>query len=134
MWVSEGLAMFFETPDFSSTTWWRGIGNVNRVNLERWRRYVPNRPEDSLATLLCNDSRFRSSETAEEAYAESWALTYFLLRTQREEFVEYLKRLSEGKPMIESTARERIALFEQVFEGTLEEIDQAFVAYMARVR
>lgn len=134
MWVSEGLAMFFESPDFKSMSRWRGVGRVNHVNLDRWRKYISTRPQDSLATLLSDDSRFRDANTAGEAYAESWSLTYFLLKTKRKQYVDYLKRLSQGKPMAELTARERIEMFESAFETKLDKIDKSFVTYMRRVR
>ena len=134
MWVSEGLAMYFESPDFKSASKWRAIGKVNQVNLERWRNYLPTRPRNSLATLLADDQRFRNGESATSAYAESWALTFFLLRTKRKEFVKYMRSLSEGKPMAEMTARERIEMFETAFDEPLESIDRTFVLYMNRVR
>ncbi|WP_047813020.1 DUF1570 domain-containing protein [Rhodopirellula islandica] len=134
MWVSEGMAMFFESPDFSNPRGWRGIGRVNVVNLGRFRRYLPLRPEDSLVTLLSDDSRFRSASTAEDAYGESWALTYFLLKTQRKEFVAYLQKLSESKPLDERTPRERIEDFESSMGMALDELDRKFLTYMRRVR
>ncbi len=134
MWVSEGLATFFEAPDFNNPRGWRSIGRVNQVNLERWRKYARSRPAESLTTLLADDTRFRSAATATDAYAECWSLTYFLLKTRRKEYVEYLRLLSEGKPLVEKTRRERIQMFEQAFAGTLQEIDKAFVTYMNRVR
>ncbi|MEP0062862.1 MAG: DUF1570 domain-containing protein [Rhodopirellula bahusiensis] len=134
MWVSEGLAMFFESPDFSNPRGWRGIGRVNAVNVGRFRRYLSSRPADSLATLLSDDSRFRSVSTAEDAYGESWALTYFLLKTQRKEFVSYLQKLSESKPLDERTPRERIEDFESSMDMNLEQLDRKFVTYMRRVR
>ena len=134
MWVSEGLATFFEAPDFNNPRGWRSIGRVNQVNLERWRRYLPKRPAESLATLLADDARFRNGATATNAYAECWAMTYFLLKTRRKEYVDYLRLLSEGKPLVEKSQRERIQMFEQAFETTLVEIDKDFVAYMQRVR
>ena len=134
MWVSEGLATFFEAPDFDTRRGWRSIGRVNRVNLHRWRKYVRHRPEDSLKTLLADDSRFRSSATAESAYAEAWALTYFLLRTRREAYVAYLRDLSDGAPLAEKTPRERIEMFEDAFDTSLAEIDRQLVLYMRRVR
>ncbi len=134
MWVSEGLAMFFESPDFKSASRWRGIGRVNQINLHRWRNYFPRRPSDSLQSLIAADDRFQSSDTASDAYGESWALTYFLLRARREEYVEYLKKLSEGKLAAELTRRERVEMFEEVFGQTLDEIDREFVLYMRRVR
>ncbi len=134
MWVSEGLAMFFESPDRRNPGKWRSIGRVNQVNLSRWHRYIRNRPEESLATLLADDMRFRSSATATAAYAEGWALTYFLIKTRRKEYVEYLRALSEGRPLAERTQRERIEMFETAFDSTLTELDKAFVTYMRRIR
>ncbi len=134
MWVSEGLATYFETPDRRNPKKWRGIGRVNQVNLARWRKYEPMRPAESLATLLSDDMRYRISTTAEAAYAEGWALTYFLINTRRKEYVDFLQKLSEGKPASERTDRERIEMFETAFHGSLSEIDEALVAYMRRVR
>lgn len=134
MWVSEGLAMYFESPDRRNPRKWRGIGRVNHVNLARWKKYVPNRPQESLATLLSDDMRYRNTATAEAAYAEGWALTYFLIKTKRKEYVAYVKKLSEGKPASERSKQERIETFQQVFGCTLAELDKSFVAYMRRVR
>ena len=134
MWVSEGLAMFFEAPDFKAASRWRGVGRVNQVNLNRWRRYLPVRPADSLVTLLSADDRFRSPDTATDAYAESWALTYFLLKTRRTKYVEYLRKISSGKPMAELTGLDRIRMFEKIIGEPVAEIDKALVTYMKRVR
>lgn len=134
MWLSEGLAMFFESPDLSNPRGWRGVGRVNQVNLIRWRRYLPSRPEDSLLTLLADDSRFRSSATAEAAYGESWALTYFLIRTMKREYIDYLERLGESKPLREYSGRERIEIIESAMGMSIAELDAKFVAYMRRVR
>ena len=134
MWLSEGLAMFFESPDMSSPRGWRGIGRVNQVNLARWRRYLRRRPAESLATLLTDDMRVRNAATAEDAYGESWALTYFLIKTRRKEYTAYLKELSQGTPTVEKSPRERIDMFEKAFGTTLVKLDKAFVAYMRRQR
>lgn len=134
MWVSEGLATFFESPDLRNPGRWRSIGRVNQVNLMRWRQYVRNRPEESLTTLLADDTRYRNPASASEAYAEGWALTYFLIKTRRSEYVDYLKALSEGRPLAERTQRERIDMFEKAMDATLVEIDKDFVDYMRRVR
>ncbi len=134
MWVSEGLAMYFEAPDFTNPRGWRSIGLPNRVNLARWKRYLPKRPEESLATLIADDSRLRSSNSAENAYAEAWALTYFLIKTRRKQYVAYLRRLSEGRPLATRSKRERVEMFEEAFETDLVTLDRAFVAYIQRLR
>ncbi|HBO44845.1 MAG TPA: hypothetical protein DD670_13120, partial [Planctomycetaceae bacterium] len=82
LWLAEGLAIRFETPDLSSAKGWRGIGQVNPSRLERFNEYLARRPADSLATLIAKDDRFRNPATALNAYAEAWALTYFLIRNR----------------------------------------------------
>ncbi len=134
MWVSEGLAMFFESPDRRNPHRWQRVGRVNQVQLARWRKYVQRRPRDSLSTLLANDSRFRDRKTTSDAYAEGWALTYFLIKTRRKQYVAYLRKLSEGKPLVERTERERIDMFEEAFETKIDKLDKALLAYMRTVR
>jgi hypothetical protein len=107
---------------------------VNQVNLARWWQYVPNRPQESLCSLLADDTRFRNASTATSAYAEGWALTYFLIKTRRKEYVQYLRMLSEGRPLAENTRRQRIKMFETAFDTTLEELDKALLDFMRRVR
>ncbi len=64
-WVSEGIAVYFETPDLKSSRGWRNIGSVNRVNLFQFRKSLRTRPADSLVTLLSDDSRFRDAKLAQ---------------------------------------------------------------------
>ncbi len=134
MWVSEGLAVFFEAPDFTSPRGWRSIGRINRVNFQRFARYLRSRPADSLTTLLSDDSRFRRGATATDAYAEAWALNYFLLKTREEEYVDYLQRLSEGERLGTASPRERIAVFEEAIGMSLEELERRFLPFMMRLR
>lgn len=134
MWVSEGMATFFEAPDFSNPRGWRAIGRTNVVNLARWHKYIRHRPQESLMTLIADDSRFRGGGPTETAYAESWALTYFLLKTRRKAYIKYLRKLSEGKPLIQRSRQERLKMFEETFDTTLEKFDRQLVNYMMRVR
>ena len=134
MWVSEGLATFFESPDRRNSRVWRSIGRVNEVNLRRWYQYFPKRPAESLATLLADDMRFRNASEASSAYAEGWALTYFLIKTRKKMYVQYLRLLSEGKYLAEKTKRQRIEEFEECFDMTLEETNRAFLKYIRTVR
>ncbi len=134
MWVSEGLATFFESPDRRNPNKWQRVGRVNQVQLARFRSFLKQRPAESLTTLLANDDRFRDARTSGGAYAEGWALTYFLIKTRREAYVDYLKRLSEGRPLAEQTERERIEMFEEAFGGSVAEIDKAMLMYIRRVR
>jgi hypothetical protein len=134
MWVSEGLATFFESPDRRKPGRWRGVGRVNRTNLARWQRYQRNRPTDSLGRLLSDDNRYRNTATAADAYGEGWALTYFLMKARRKQYVQYLRQLSEGKPLAVQSPRSRIEMFESALGADLDTIDRQFVKFMRRVR
>jgi hypothetical protein len=134
LWLSEGLAMFFESPDPNSSNGWGGTGKVNRHNLNVFAKYLPNRPEDSLEQLLLHDNRLRSGETLTHAYAESWALTYFLLKSKPKQFVSYLKQLKLKSPGNQSTSKERIELFQACFGEDLVKIDRDFKLFIRKVR
>ena len=82
LWLSEGLAMFFETPDFRSDKGWRKVGSVHPVRLRHFRKALDSRPPDRLERLLRGDAAFRDPETAGTAYAEAWSLSYYLLRNE----------------------------------------------------
>ncbi|MHC4406876.1 MAG: DUF1570 domain-containing protein, partial [Planctomycetota bacterium] len=66
-WFSEGIAVYFETPDLTSFKGWRNIGAVNGPRLAQFRSYVLRRPHDSLATLISDDLRFRDTKRTDDA-------------------------------------------------------------------
>lgn len=131
-WVSEGLAVYFEVPDLRSNRGWRGIGNINRVRLVAMKQYMRNRPHDSLATLLGSDRRFRDPNGTLDAYAEAWALNYFLFKQHKKEYLEYVRSLQEKQPLRELTEQERIQEFETHF-GNLDDLDREFLRFIARL-
>lgn len=134
LWVSEGLAIYFETPDLSSSRGWKTIGAVNGVRNAEFRRYLPGRPFDSLRTLTSADERFRKEATAAQAYAEAWALTYFLIRKRPKEYQAFLQQLAAKKPLLYDTPDERWDAVLQVF-GDPAKLDEEFRKYMLlRVR
>lgn len=130
-WVSEGLATYFETPD-SSARGWRNIGGINMVNLERFVLYSRQRPADSLATLIRDDNRFRNPATAPAAYAEAWALNYFLLRARRKEYLKYLEALSKSPLMQSPDPRARVQAFQDAMGVDLATLDRQFIKYLTR--
>lgn len=134
MWVSEGLAVFFEAPDFSTPGGWRSIGRINTVNLQRFKKFLPARPADSLTTLIGDDQRFRDPQSATAAYSEAWALNYFLLKTRRKQYVDYLQQLSRGKPLESCGPRERVQMFEAAMGTDLATIESQFLPFITRLR
>ena len=134
MWFSEGIALYFETPDLGSSKGWRTVGAVNQPRLSQFRQYLNGRPDDALATLVRDDERFRDTKKSPDAYAEAWALTYFLVRKRSEQYVAYLKMLSEKTPLLYDDQEARLKQFRRVF-GDLRALDAEFLRYMLeRVR
>jgi hypothetical protein len=132
-WVSEGIAIYFETPNLESTKGWRSIGSVNRVNLVNFRQYLTRRKPGSLELLLSDDKRFQDASTAGDAYAEAWALNYYFLQTKSEAYVKYLAALADQKPLIDVEPAERLKQFKQFFGDELSSVENEFLKYMRSV-
>lgn len=135
MWVTEGMAMFFETPDLTSRAGWRTVGAVNDLRQRQFLEFsAKRRPSDSLASLVRSDERFTNSEQSGDAYAEAWALTYFLAKVRRDEYVAYLEML-RGKPrLVWNTPEERLTQFRNAFGGDLHQLDADFVRYLRKLK
>lgn len=129
-WLSEGLAMYFESPDFGSSSGW-SIGKMNYYNLRGFAGYMRTRKPGSIVSLIADDARLLDGKTAQFAYNESWALTYFLMKTKKREFAAYMKELATLRPLDESTPRERIDMFKNFFGDDLAKLDAKFIQYMA---
>ena len=133
-WFSEGIATFFETPDLSSSRGWRSIGQINQLRLRHFRDFARHRPANSLATLLETDDRFHDTATSTDAYAEAWALTYFLIQQRPKEYVRYLQTLSEKAPQYWDTPEGRREDFTEVFGQDLDQLNQEMLRFMSRLR
>jgi hypothetical protein len=133
LWLCEGMAVYFEAPDLSSTRGWRGIGKVNYARLERFRHNLPNWRDDSLESLLATDHRFRNPRTAVDAYADAWALNYYLIKYESDAYADYLKTLSEKRPLLPDDPSTRLAEFRRHF-GNLDRLQHEFLKQMSRVK
>ena len=133
-WFSEGIAMYFETPDLNSSRGWRSIGQVNSLRLSQFRDYQRRRPSDSLQKLVTDDNRLRDTATAIDAYAEAWAVTYFLLQQKPNDYVKYLRTLSQKAPQFWDTPETRWSEFRDAFGPDLRRLEDEFQRYMSKVR
>jgi len=133
LWFAEGLAMFFEPLDLKSRTGWQGIGKPNPFRTGRFREYITKRrSERSLDTLILNDDRFLEPDSTGDAYAEAWALTWFLLREHREGFVNYVRRIAAKRILVAVTPQDRLQDFRESFGKTPNELEREFLRYVIR--
>jgi Protein of unknown function (DUF1570) len=130
LWLTEGMAMSFETPDLDGGHAWRTIGQINRPRYNRFQSYLRHRPRNSLSTLVSQTERFTDSRKAADAYAEAWALTYFLNEKHSDEYVAYLKRLATKQPLIWDEPEGRLADFKAAFGDKLPALDADFLRFM----
>ncbi len=136
LWVNEGLAMFFETPDLNNPKGWRTVGQINPLRLANFRETLPQRASGgtSLKTLLTEDLEFRDPATGLGRYAEAWALNYFLLNKYGKEYVSYLEKLRTKQPLVVDSPEIRLEEFETALGVSLAELDQEFLDYMRKLK
>ena len=134
LWLSEGMAMFFETPDLTSKTGWKTVGALNDLRLRQFRQFAAQRRgADSLTTLLQSDARFTDAERAGDAYAEAWALSYFLIKTKKDAYVDYLNRIAAKPRLTWDKPESRLADFKAAFGDDLPQLDAEFLRYCKRL-
>ena len=133
IWFSEGMAVYFETPDLSTVKGWRTIGEINRLRLSRYREHLPQKPRDSLSTLAINNERFLRPRDSLDAYAEAWALTHYLLKAKPQAYVAYLQKLSAKPPFVWDEPEERLKEFRDVF-GDPKELDAELNKYIGQLK
>ncbi len=133
LWLCEGMAVYFEAPDLSSTRGWRGIGKVNYPRLETFRENLPNWREGSLEKLLADDQLFRNPKTAVDAYAAAWALNYYLIKYQPDQYAAYLQTLAKKQPLRQDTPQTRMDDFRRAF-GDPGDLERDFLKQLSRVK
>jgi hypothetical protein len=131
LWVSEGVATYFETPDLASQRGWKGIGNVNKPRLER---YLARPGVGSLERMIVDDDMFRDAEGALDAYARAWALTYYLMQTRKEAFVGYMKTIARKEPLAEDSPEQRLRDFEEAFGAAPAAVEETMLRFLSRLR
>lgn len=134
LWFSEGLAVFFEPPNLKTQAGYQPIGEVSPLHLATYRGASRVRKVMKLEELVSHDRTFRNSATIRLAYAQSWALTYFLIRTRRGEFLTYLKTQGAKQSLSVDTSELRLRDFEEAFGSTMRELQREFQRYMQHVK
>ncbi|MSR25736.1 MAG: DUF1570 domain-containing protein [Planctomycetaceae bacterium] len=128
VWISEGVATFFETPDPGGRGWKR-IGGVNRPRLDT---FLAGYRAGVLDEIVRGDEPFRASEGAIDAYARAWALTAFLAQTRKGALVEYINVIGAKPPLSPDGPEERLRDFVAAFGVEPHELEQPLMKFLAR--
>jgi hypothetical protein len=130
LWVSEGIATCFETPDLTNARGWKGIGGVNTARLDRFLQGF--RP-GGLRELVAGDEPFRRAAEGLDAYARAWALTHFLMKTKRDAFAGYLRTIAAKQPCGDDSPERRLEEFTAAFGATPDALEPEVQRMMARL-
>ena len=130
-WVVEGMATTFEPEGMRSTL--AGSQPHERINSERYlvfQNFVKTgrRPTKSLRSFIETDDLYHSSVL--DFYAQSWALTFFLVETRPQNYAAYLKRIAARDPLATYPAKERLADFKETIHADVDWLDVQFVKHI----
>jgi hypothetical protein len=134
LWWSEGLATYFEAPDFSGGRGWRTVGAPNVPRLVEFRKALPRLRAGTLAEMLKSDASFRDPVVAAEMYAQAWTFIYWAFKNRSAEMTAFAKAQQELPALSDPSPEDRIAAFEQAFGKTVSEVEQAFLSDADRIR
>ena len=134
LWISEGLAIYFETPDLGSSKGWRSIGKVNQTRLSRARQVLSQSNQAVLPDLLSSDDSFRKSASALDSYALAWSLNFYLLKRYPSEYTNFLKQLSAREALKDPPKGARIEEFHRYFGDDLHQFEREFRKFISELR
>jgi tetratricopeptide (TPR) repeat protein len=117
LWLNEGLAQFYENTDIDEKTVWLGQANARELRFLGRTDLLP------METLLKVDTRspyYHDEQKGSIFYAESWALTHFLMVSDRiqgtHRMHDYVELLARGEDAV-SAAREVFGDLDQLQQG-----------------
>jgi hypothetical protein len=133
-WLAEGLATMFEARGvWNSSTYATFKDRINAGRLHDFKEYVATRRQPgSLARLITTDDAFHSDGLG--AYAEAWALSFYLCETRPREYMEYLEKTAARPIFGTYTDLERMADFQQAFGSDWKLLEANFLAWMANIK
>jgi hypothetical protein len=132
-WVVEGMATMFEAPGIHDGQ--KSAASLTRINRSRYlwfENYLKSRREPhSLKDFVATDDLYASATL--DAYAEGWALTFFLAETRHGSYGRYLKTLVARNPLLVYSDDERVADFRKAF-GNLKSLEAEYVRFFENLK
>jgi hypothetical protein len=133
-WVVEGLGTMFEARGvWNSSAYSQAGDRINRGQLNRFQSYASGpRPQGRLLEIIAHDRLFRTRPL--EAYAEGWALSFFLSETQPQRYAAYLSKTAARQAFRTYTPAQRLADFTSVFGKNLELLESQYLRYVKSLK
>jgi hypothetical protein len=133
-WLAEGLGMLFEARGTYDSGHWTGREDrVNRGRLEQFRQYVAGgRRPGAFLGIVDSDRLFQTNPGA--AYAEAWALTFYLSETRPRQYNAYLALTAARKDFEPYSAAQRQADFTKTFAIDPRMLEADYLRFIAAVK
>jgi hypothetical protein len=132
-WLVEGLATMFEARGVWNAAAYPSLKDrINSGRLHDFKEFVTTRRQPgSIARLVTSDQAFQSDAIG--AYAEAWALSFYLCETRPREYAEYLEKTAARPIFATYSDQERMADFQQSF-GDWKQLEANFLTWMSAVK
>ncbi len=118
-WFNEGIATGFEA-------------NGERINIgplkvsQRYSRQAMRSRAVDWDDVVADDTAFRGDVLAGEAYGHAWSIHWFLASKYKKEYVRYLERLGQKRPLEKEDGAQRIQEFEEIFGKRVGKLQKEF--------
>lgn len=146
LWLVEGLAEYCSPPTITrkGVAAWGGLGLVNPFHMATIhdlndtlpmevkgvaRPQVGRDPKTPLVEYIVTRKELTPTD-----YALSWALTHYLLMKRSNEFLAFLKTMSQIPPLEERTPEDHLESFRAAFGTELSKMDKAIGAYLNKLK
>ncbi|MBV8129938.1 MAG: DUF1570 domain-containing protein [Planctomycetaceae bacterium] len=145
IWLVEGLAEYCSTPASSrkgGKPTWDGLGMINGLHMATIRELedplsVAIRGDDGQSKALVREPGkplveclVRKTHLTPTEYALAWAMTHYLAFKRQDDFVAYLKVMSQIPPLEPRTPEDHLAEFRKAFGSDLVKIDKTIDRYL----
>ncbi len=133
-WVVEGLGTMFEARGvWQSRSYPQQADRINRGRFNAWLAYSKGRrPSDAIARLVSSDRMFGAD--IDGAYAEAWALSFFLIESMPKKYIEYLGKTAARPDFAEYPAPKRLQDFTDVFGSDLAMLNARMQRFFAGLK
>ncbi len=146
LWLVEGLAEYCSSTRFTKKgVEWAGLGQANPIHLATIRDLeepLPNQfsagrreavvPRDRGMPLV--EYLVTRKNLTPTDYAFSWALTHYLVVQRLDDFVAYIKKMSQLRPDEEQSPADQLAAFEEAFGTDLAQMDGKVAKHLKKFK
>lgn len=131
--MSRDWRSFFEAPGIRDRSHGEPKSRINLYRFLSFQEFVKTRrKKKSLADFIKSDTLFQKSVL--DAYAQAWALSFYLIETRPAKYMQYLKTIAKRDPLKPYTSQERLSDFTNIFGDDLIMLETALIRYIDRLQ